>query len=164
MDFHQHAITIHIPIGSMGLIYLPTWKPWKSTKCRQIHRNVPYMDPMGYITLTKNQRNDAFAETSPIKVPHTIETTRTKAPSSPPLDWWHKLCQKRIGSHAHGLVLNPPFVSYSSVETICCSYYSKARHAAKNCSLIIIQLLNEWKTYMLWTNWSSFWAWINEGH
>ena len=33
-----------IPIGSLGLVYLPTF----TKKISQIHVNMPYIDPMGY--------------------------------------------------------------------------------------------------------------------
>ena len=36
-----------IPIGSMGLVYLPTFTIKKSPKCRHIYRHIPYMDPLG---------------------------------------------------------------------------------------------------------------------
>ena len=45
-----------MPIGSMGLIYFPTFKSYKSTKCRYNMYNVPYMymDPLGCVYLRSN--------------------------------------------------------------------------------------------------------------
>ena len=42
------------PIGPMVMVYLPTNLPQKSTKSRYI--NIPYMDPMGFISQPNKQR------------------------------------------------------------------------------------------------------------